>query len=530
MPSAKPTRPNILIVCTDQQRTDTLSCYGSGFINTPGFDRIAKEGIRFDRAYCPSAVCTPSRVSLLSGQYVSRHNVWSIGVNTGGDVRMIQHHLGNAGYRTGLIGKAHLEAYGAPLDQSAESIEGFEAGYGDWLGPYYGFDHVRLALGHVNYGMTGHYGAWLRERFSPTEIEDFKTLRPVSNHPPFGGEAYRSKLPERFHNSVWTVDSAIEFLDQKAVGTEDPDSDEPFFLFVSFQDPHHPHAIPEDTAAAVTDADVPDPNYVEGELDDKPPHFQLARRGELGTSRFLGDRYPLSGQGEGYDFRTVDRQAARQGRSHYYSMVSIIDQQLLRLWRALEQRDLYDNTLICVTSDHGELLGDHGLWMKGPFHYEQVVRVPLLVKPPYHPDAKAGPNQKPDRRADVVSLVDIVPTCLSSAGEDALEAAQSESIDGTDLLGAPESNGSQPDRAVLVETVQHWQSMVCKSVVSGRHKLTWYAGEEFGELYDLEADPWERKNLWSENDWQARKMALLSKLLDLQVDAGRSPKERISYA
>ena len=197
-------RPNIIVVCTDQQRTDTLSCYGAEHVETPGFDRIAKDGMRFSRAYAPSAVCTPSRVSLLSGQYAGRHKVWSIGVNTGDDVTMIQHRLADAGYRTGLIGKAHLEAYQAPPEMSRESVTGFEAGYGDWAGPYYGFERVQLALGHVNYGMTGHYGAWLRQRFSEQDVQGFKSLQPRGTNSSFGGEGFDWDLPLDAHNSVWT--------------------------------------------------------------------------------------------------------------------------------------------------------------------------------------------------------------------------------------------------------------------------------------------------------------------------------------
>lgn len=503
-------RPNIIVICTDQQRTDTLSCYGSNFVRTPGFDRIADDGMRFDRAYCTSAVCTPSRVSLLSGQYVSRHDVWSIGVNTGDDVIMVQHRLREAGYRTALIGKAHLEAYMATPEQSHESIAGFEQGYGDWAGPYYGFEHVRLALGHVNYGMTGHYGAWLRETFTSEEIEAFKTLTPVSNHRPFGGEAYRSGLPKRYHNSVWTTESAMDFL-------ETADDDSPFFLFVSYQDPHHPHSLPQDWRTTVSATAVPAPRYVDGELDDKPPHFRLAREGKLDQSRFVGAEYSMSGQGKGHDFRDVGPKAAADGRAHYYSMVGLIDEQLQRLWRRLEEMDLYDDTLIIVTSDHGELLGDHGLWMKGPFHYEQVVRVPLLIKPP-----RADYQWTPDPRPSPVSLVDIVPTCLTAAG---LEVSRND-LDGTSLIAADQV----ADRPIFVQTIQHWHSLVCETVICGTWKLTWYADENFGELYRLDHDPDERINYWDDPAHAGEKIALLSKLLDMKVDTTRSAKKRISYA
>ncbi len=505
-----PKRPNIMIVCTDQQRTDTLSCYGSVFTHTPGFDRISDDGYRFDRAYCSSAVCTPSRVSLLSGQYVSRHKVWSIGVNTGDDVKMIQHQLKNHGYQTGLIGKAHLEAYGAPPELSQESVEGFEKGYGDWVGPYYGFDHVRLALGHVNYGMTGHYGSWLRSTYSEDEIQQFKQLSPVSGIAKFGGEAYKSALPKEFHNSVWTANSVIDFLDAR-------NESEPFFLFASFQDPHHPHALPASYPAPVTADSVPMPRYAKNELEDKPPHFKLAHEGALASSRFLGSDYPMLGQGHGADFRNIDEEAIREGRSHYYSMVSLVDEQLQRVWQALEERGLYEDTMIIVTSDHGELLGDHGLWMKGPFHYDQLIRVPLLVKP-----AKHEKREPIDPKSTTVSLVDIVPSCLASAGI----ASDDIPSDGVDLF----SQEAIPERAAFIETTQDWHSLLCRSIVVGSWKLTWYSSEQFGELYNMDTDPFEIVNLWSHPAHQSMRSMLISRLLDFHVALHQSNKERISYA
>ncbi|WP_299150862.1 sulfatase-like hydrolase/transferase [uncultured Tateyamaria sp.] len=498
-------RPNILVICTDQQRTDTLSCYGAKHVATPGFDRIAQEGTMFTRAYAPSAVCTPSRVSLLSGQYPGRHGVWSIGVNTGDDVRMIQHGLRDAGYRTGLIGKAHLEAYLAPPEVSQESVAGYEAGYGDWTGPYYGFDEVQLALGHVNYGMTGHYGAWLRQRFSADQIEQFKSLKPRRNHKPFGGEGYDWDLPLEAHNSVWTGDRAVEFI-------ETHESDQPFFLFASFQDPHHPHALPADFENPVDPKKIPKPVYCEGELDDRPPHFQLAREGKLSGSRYVGKTYPMSGQGKGADFRQVTEDAARDGRHQYYGMVSLIDQQIQRIWSALEASGQLENTLIIVTSDHGELLGDHGLWMKGPFHYEQVIRVPLLMRAPQWLKPKLS-----SRWDSPVSLVDIAPTCLAAA-----KVSSALKTDGVDLF-APDK-----DRHVFVETVQDWHALNCVTVVSSRHKLTCYPGEAFGELTDLGDDPDERVNLFGNApDIEARHMRAI---LNVQYSYNQSAKQRLSYA
>jgi arylsulfatase A-like enzyme len=499
-------RPNVLIVCTDQQRTDSLGCYGSTFMRTPGFDHVAERGTRFDRAYCSSAVCTPSRISMLTGQYVARHGVWNVGVNAGQDIDLLSHKLARAGYETGIVGKAHFEAYGATPEQSRESVAGFANGYGDWTGPYYGFTTAHLALGHTTIGLSGHYGGWLHDQLGPEGVARLGTARPVDDTRDFGGNAYDWDLPTRLSNSVWTADNAIAFLERER------DADCPFFLFASFQDPHHPHAVPTDYADRVDPATVPLPSFHPAELDLLPPHVRVAHEGRLEGSDFAR-RWPMSGQHNGFDYRNIPESSQRLGRAYYYSLVQLIDQQLVRLWDCLERNGLADDTLVIVTSDHGELLGDHGLWMKGPFHYEQLVRIPLLAMGPGIPAGSVDSN--------VASLVDIVPTVLAATGV----APEGAVIDGTALLGIPEDA-----RTVLCETVLDWQGMICRSVIGERYKLTSYANALYGELFDLRSDPQEKHNLWSNGEWASIRAEMLGRLLDHDAQVIASSKERISYA
>lgn len=281
-------RPNVLIITTDQQRTDSLSCYGSAFTSTPALDRLAAEGVRCDRAYAVNPVCTPARASIFSGRYLSRHGAWNVGVNVPEDEVFLSHRLAAAGYQTHYLGKAHFQAFGCSGDQSIESIADWQERYPAFTGPYYGFQTVELALGHATYGMAGHYGAWVREQVGEEQFEAYHQSRALSETW-FGGEAHDWDLPTRLHSSVWTADRAVAFLERHQGG-------EPFFLAVGFEDPHHPHCVPTDLADRVEPASVPLPDYTEGELSDKPAHFQLAREGKLEEAATRG-AFMMAGQG-----------------------------------------------------------------------------------------------------------------------------------------------------------------------------------------------------------------------------------------
>lgn len=500
-------RPNILIVTTDQQRTDSLSCYGSTFTDTPHIDRLAAEGVCFERAYCANPVCTPARASIFSGRFVSRHGAWNVGMNVPDDEPMISHRLAAAGYRTHYIGKAHFQPFGAPAAQSVEA-RGDTTRYPEFRGPYYGFETVELALGHATYGIAGHYGEWVSERVSEETFASYSKATRLAKTG-FGGEAYDWDMPLEYHNSVWTADRTIDFLMNR-------NATQPFLLAVGFQDPHHPHCVPTDFAERVDPGQVPLPDFVEGELDDKPPHFLEARRGQLEKSDIRGS-FPIAGQGGGADFRKVSADDARLGRAYYYNMVKIIDSQMGRILACLDVCGLTENTLVIFTTDHGELLGDHGLWMKGPFHYEQLIRVPMLMRmPSVIPSAQ--------RTQALFSHVDIVPTILAAIGLDAPP-----DTDGVDTLPLLTGKTDAVRDAVLVECVDDLRGLRLKTIVTDTRKLTWYCGKTYGELYDLEKDPGELTNQWDNAAYAADKAHLLCRILE-EMEPLERRVERLSYA
>ncbi len=504
----KTQHPNILMITTDQQRTDSLSCYGSPFTHTPHIDQLAAEGVCLERAYCTNPVCTPARASIFTGKYVSRHGAWNVGMNVPEDEPMISHRLADVGYRTHYIGKAHFQPFGASPEESIETRNDNNNQYPDFCGPYYGFETVELALGHATYGIAGQYGEWVKTQVSEETFQSYSKARRLSQTG-FGGGAHDWDIPLKYHNSVWTADRTIDFLKKH-------DDDQPFLLAVGFQDPHHPHCVPTEFEERVDPNEVSLPDYVEGELEDKPPHFIAARCGELSTLETRG-KFAMAGQGGGADFRKVSEEDARLGRAYYYNMVKIIDQQMGRIMECLDKYGLSENTLVLFTTDHGELLGDHGLWMKGPFHYEQLVRVPTIIR--YPVEIPSG-----QRINALFSHADIVPTILGAVGLPI--PADTDGVDAMPMLSQEQTSVRD---SLLIECVDDPQGLRLKTIVTDNRKLTWYCGHSYGELYDLENDPSERVNQWDNPAYTADKVDLISAILkDMEVLERRV--ERTSYA
>jgi len=485
-------RPNVLMIITDQQRYDSLGCYGNNYVNTPCIDKLAGNGIVFTRAYCSSPVCTPSRVSLFTGVHAGGHGSWNIGTIAVNPENFISSILKENGYSTWYIGKSHFSAWATDPANSREGWMGnWERNFTAFETPYYGFDHVELSMGHTSFGYCGHYGLWLKERLEGRKPEDLK--RTARSQHRYGAEAYDWEMPVKLHNSTWVAERVIQALKQAKV------KNQPFFIVAGFQDPHHPHCLPLELARELEVENIPCPHFQEGELDDKPPHFRLAYEGKI--------QYPSKGKFRKQvdfpdPFNTVTQEEARLSRAYYYGMIALVDQSVKRITEALKMLEMMDNTIIIFTSDHGDLLGDHGLWRKGPFHYEQLIRVPLIVHWP------AGTLIK-GRVDSIVSLVDIAPTILSAAGVEIPER-----IDGKSLMPILKGKQEKTREHAFIEYVDDPEELRLKTIVTEKYKLTVYHQRAYGELYDLENDPWEITNMFSEPGMKDTKMMLLFKLLD----------------
>ncbi|MFB6147116.1 MAG: sulfatase-like hydrolase/transferase [Halobacteriaceae archaeon] len=376
MPASDPDAvENVVLILTDQQRPDSLGCYGNEWVATPTLDRLAAAGTRFDRAYTPTALCSPARASLLTGVRPHRHGLTR---NVSGDVDLAARwpcypqRLREAGYRVGLSGKLHVGQDPRRVGFHGPSHEGY----------FYSPDHPD-------------YEAYLAERDLPSMTVD--RLRDAF---PAGGARFQSGAvddrPPEAAVTRYVADRAIEQIDAAV------DAGDPFYQSVHFFGPHNPYYLPEEYLRLYDPADVEIPaSAIKETFADKPwVHRAQARMSGL---------------------HDLPVEAWRRLIAAYHGWVTFIDDQVGRILDALADRGVTDSTAVVFTSDHGAFLTRHKLHDKGPAMYEDVYRVPLLA-------AGLGLDESDDR---FVSLLDLPPTVLDLAGVDIPSA-----YDGQSLLDA----------------------------------------------------------------------------------------------
>ena len=456
-------RPNILWICTDQQRCDTLNCYGAKFTRTPNIDRLAANGEQFQNAYVQNPVCMPSRASFLTGRYPRACRVRYNGqdVCAAEEAYLIPRILRDeAGYFCGLSGKLNLSLCNPAVTPVMEPRvnDGYD---------YFAWSQEQSAGWPLNA-----YTMWLKANgkkyFSPPR-EDCKYVN--------------VGMPPEYHQTKWCADRALEFMENAA------DYKRPWLFSFNCLDPHHSFNPPPEYLERYLPLldQIPLPDYTEGELEEKSPLQRRNHFGAYGTKGFFA--YP--------DMTARDH---RMIRAAYYAMCDFIDVQVGRMLDCLEKTGQLDNTIVIFHSDHGESLGDHGIYLKGPYFYESGVHVPLIISCPKR--FQAGVSSRA-----LVELTDIAPTLLEAAGLPYKRGMQGKSLYGLLSGSAPLDTFRDSVYCEMYADGENTEPLAYATMIfDGRYKLTrlhvlpdGLGGARCeGELYDLESDPGEKRNLYND--------------------------------
>ena len=514
-------RPNFLLFITDQHRADFLGCYGHPVLRTPHIDLIAARGTAFDKFYVASPVCQPNRASLMTARMPSVHDVRSNGIPLSMEAVTFVDLLRDAGYKTALVGKSHLQNFTAydPIIKRPPPRPGFHEpapalrqSLRDHLDdpkyeqetppywtkpgahvqtPFYGFEHVTLVRNHGDEAGAD-YERWLDARDPKARA----TLLGPKNSLPHDykvPQAYRTAIPEELYATSFLGERACAYLDEAKSG-------DPFFLMVSFPDPHHPFNPP----GKYWDMYKPEQFSVPEAFsrnDWTPPALvqNIFKEREGGKAN-------LTGMGT----IGVSAREAQEARALTAGMIACVDDAIGAVLGALDRSGKRDDTVVIFTSDHGDHLGDHRLMLKGAEQYQSIVRVPFIWS-----DPQAA--RQPKRTDALGSTMDIGTTVLERAKVEPASGMQAKSL-------LPALDGKSVRDLVFIQ-YDHQASSPgtdvparVHSLIDGRYRLSVFHGTGWGELYDLTNDPGEFENLWDDPAHFATRARMIERLLLTEIE------------
>ena len=468
-------RPNILWLCSDQQRYDTIHALGNPCIDTPNLDRLCAQGAAMTCAYAQNPVCTPSRASFLSGRYPSAVNANILGgANLPEHCTLITKALADAGYHCGNIGKLHITAAWGGHEARCSD------GYAEFI--------YSLGSGHDLENGCSAYKDWLDR-----QGVDWHTL--FTNDGKRDYYWYREDAPVDLRQTAWCAREAVSFIRRN--------QGKPWMLTVNCFDPHPPYDAPRAYVEKYLDRGLPDPIFTAYDL-----HLGEA----LKTVRH---QTPFP--------KAPDDEVRRQ-RASYYGMCEIVDRHMGWIIDALDEMGLRENTLIIYTSDHGEMLGDHGLILKGCRFYDGAVRVPLIFSWP-------GRLKEAFVSDELTELTDIAPTIAEACG------VPFGNVHGQSLLPLLEREADRPFvprefvRSEYYDSLAEGGGPLLPTYATmwrdRRYKLTTYHTAGLCELYDMIEDPQETHNLWEDDSVAGLKLELLKKSYDASVIFSRPGQTRL---
>lgn len=507
-------RPNFIFIITDQHRADHLGCYGNVVVRTPHIDSLAARGTRFDRFYVANPVCQPNRASLMTGRMPSLHGVRNNGIPLPRHQVTFVELLAAAGYHTGLVGKSHLQNMtGRPPpvefemapsktppptalreadrrsltgpDYDIENARLWPDPAHDVQLPYYGFQEARICTGHGDV-VGGDYRRWLEAK-QPGASKLIGEDNALPDQRSVAPQAWRTAVPEALYPTTYVKELSCDFINRRAPASDD----KPFFLQVSFPDPHHPFTPPGKYW------NMYDPDDI-----------------ELPTSFDQGDLAPLLWMRDELDAGTADRggpikpfavtaEEAKIIIALTYGMITMVDDAIGEILTAIETAGLKENTVVIFTADHGDFMGDHGIMLKYMLHYQGLIRVPCIIADPRSREKQAV-------RSDLAGTIDIAPTVLARAGLQPFNGVQ-----GRDLGAAAQTlrDAIVIEEDSAITQFGNGETDRVRTLVTDRWRLTYHQSGGWWELYDLQEDPDENVNLWDAPDRPAIADALVQKLV-----------------
>lgn len=446
-------QPNILLLMADQLAAPALPAYGHKRVIAPNISRLAERGVVFDSAYCNFPICAPSRFSMLSGRLPHSIEAYDNASEFPASIPTVAHYLRHAGYRTILCGKMHFIG--------PDQMHGYE-------------ERLTTDIYPADFSWTPD---WLKgPSYRPTGV----SMRPVLE----AGPCVRSLQID--------YDDEVEYHGVRRLYdlAREPEH-QPFFLTVSFTHPHPPFVTGQRHWDLYRDEDIDDPHVA------PIPYEKLDEH-----SRWLHVAHAQ-------DLYTVSAGDARKARRAYYGMVSYVDEKIGSVLRALEETGLADNTLVVFAADHGEMLGERGMWFKQTF-YEWSARVPLIVSQPG--------SYAPRRVAANVSLVDLLPTLLDVAW-DGKPPAPMDRLDGRSLVPLLTGKDTGADRGVISEYSSEGVCAASRMLREGHYKYVYTRGLA-PMMFDLASDPGELKDLAG-----APEMAEVRQRMHARLIEGWDPEE-----
>ena len=484
-------RRNLVFIMSDQQRRDSMGCYGSGWAQTPNLDALASSGYLFENAYVTQPVCTPARASIMTGLYPHTAGPVVNKLPLSPDVPVLAEMVSEE-YVCGYMGKWHLgddviKQHGFDVWTSTEDYH---------RGFYTRREHRRV--------LSDYHHHLVANGFEPdSEVAGDMTFSPDA----------RARLPEEFQMASFLAERAEQFIDDHG--------DRPFILYVSTFEPHSPYDGPFDEQYD------PDLLPVGPAFLKRPEGAALVNRVRadyfmqyLHGGDITGDHYMRDTLAPGHDLST--EAGWRRLRAQYYGNVTLVDRMVGRITSALERAGVADDTAVVFTTEHGDMLGDHGMLEKRSF-YEESSRVPLLMRVPWLSSGRRSVDGS-------VGHVDLVPTLLDLLDESLPSRLEGrslapvlrgeETLDENDVF--IEWNGTSatlPDRFLGSEAINRMLALPYRSVVSDRWKLNLCAGDQ-GELFDLRADPYEQTNLFDDPAQRDRVRDMAARIRMWQHETG----------